>query len=49
VAKKNSIIIRKTARKRRAKMSLEELFAGYKGKYICEEWNAGKPVGKEVW
>ena len=49
VADKNTIIIKKAARKRRAKKSLEELFAGYTGNYKCEELDTGKPVGKEVW
>ena len=48
-AENDSIIIRKAARKRRARKSLEELFANYKGKYKSEEWDTGKPVGKEVW
>ena len=48
-AENDLIIIKKATRKRWAKKSLEELFAGYKGKYICEEWKTGKPVGKEVW
>ena len=43
------IIIKKATRKRRAKKSLEELFANYKGEYVCAEWDTGKPVGKEVW
>ena len=45
----DSIIIKKASRKRRARKSLEELFVNYKGKYKCEEWDTGKPVGKEVW
>ncbi|MCL2138551.1 MAG: AbrB/MazE/SpoVT family DNA-binding domain-containing protein [Treponema sp.] len=45
----DSIIIKKVSRKRRAKNSLEKLFADYTGDYKCEEWNTGKPVGKEVW
>jgi len=49
VAENDSIIIKKATRKRRAKKSLEELFAYYKGDYKCEEWDTGKPVGKEVW
>ena len=49
IGKNDSIIIKKASRKRRAKKSLDELFANYKGKYTCEEWDTGKPVGKEVW
>ena len=48
-ADNNSIIIKKTTRKRRAKMSLEERFKNYSGNYQCTEWDTGKPVGKEVW
>ena len=49
VAENDLIIIKKATRKRRARKSLEELFANYTGKYKCEEWDTGKPVGKEVW
>jgi len=45
----DSIIIRKAVRKRRAKKSLEELFANYDGDYQCEEIDWGPPVGNEVW
>ena len=45
----SSIIIKKATRKRRAIRSLDELFSNYTGNYKCEEWNTGKPVGKEVW
>ena len=48
-AENNSIIIKKTTRKRRAKKSIEERFINYTGNYICTEWDTGKPVGKEVW
>ena len=48
-ADNNSIIIKKTTRKRRAKMSLEERFKNYIGNYQCTEWDTGKPVGKEIW
>ena len=46
---KDSIIIKRAARKRRAKKSIDELFKDYKGKYKCEELSSGRPVGKEVW
>ena len=49
VAENSSIIIKKATRKRRAKKSLEELFANYTGKYKCKEWDTGKSAGKEVW
>ena len=49
VAENSSIVIRKATRKHRAKKSLEELFANYTGNYKCEEWDTGKPIGKEVW
>ncbi len=48
-AESESIIIRKAARKRRAKRSLEERFEGYSGDYQCVEWDTGKPVGREEW
>ena len=48
VAENNSIIIKKAARKRRAKKSLEERFENYTGDYQCTEWDTGKPVGMEV-
>ncbi len=49
IAQSESIIIRKAARKRRAKKSLEERFDGYSGDYQCSEWDTGEPRGKEVW
>ena len=49
IAESESIIIRKATRKRRAKKSLEERFEGYSGAYQCEEWDTGKPVGREEW
>jgi len=45
----DSIIIKKTTRKRRAKISLEERFANYTGDYQCVEYDWGKPMGNEVW
>ena len=44
-----SIIIKKAARKRYAKISLEERFKDYSGEYKCEECDWGPPVGNEVW
>ena len=44
-----SIVINKAARKRRAKISLEERFSGYDRDYSCEEYDWGSPVGREVW
>jgi len=44
-----SIIVKKAAKKRRAKVSLEERFKDYKGDYQCKEYDWGGPVGKEVW
>lgn len=29
--------------------TLEERIAEYQGDYRCNEWDTGKPVGKEVW
>ena len=49
IAENDVIIIKKTTRKRRAKKSLEERFKDYDGDYQCEEYDWGKPVGKEVW
>jgi antitoxin MazE len=45
----DSIVIKKTTRKRRAKKSLEERFENYTGDYQCAEYDWGEPVGKEVW
>ena len=46
---KDLIIIKKAARKRRAKRSLEDRFENYTGDYQCTEYDWGKPTGKEVW
>jgi antitoxin MazE len=48
-AESNSITIKKTERKRRAKKSIEERFENYTGDYKCEEYDWGKPVGREFW
>ena len=45
----NSIVIKKAARKRRAKMSLEERFENYNGDYECIEYDWGVPSGREFW
>jgi len=45
----DSIIIKKTSRKRRAKKSLEERFRNYNGNYELKEAGWGKPAGKEFW
>lgn len=29
--------------------TLKERFASYTGNYQTEEWDTGKPVGKEIW
>jgi len=44
-----TIIIKKTNRRRRAKKSLKERFENYAGNYNCTEHDWGKPAGKEVW
>ena len=49
MAEDDYIIIKKTARRRRARKSLEERFEGYTGNYQCEELDWGAPVGKERW
>ena len=59
-ANNDSIIIKKAARKRRAKKSLEERLENYYQKpleeiladeslYTPTEYDWGEPVGKEVW
>ena len=48
-AESDSIVIRKTTRKRRAKKSLEERFENYTGDYQCVELDWGEAVGREVW
>jgi len=45
----DSIVIKKTARKRRAKKSLEERFRNYDGNHVLKEADWGKPAGKEFW
>ena len=45
----DSIVIKKTTRKRRAKKSLEERFENYDGDYQCAEYDWGEPVENEVW
>jgi antitoxin component of MazEF toxin-antitoxin module len=48
ITENDMIIIKKGARKRRAKKSLEERFENYAGDYQCTEYDWGKPEGKEV-
>ena len=45
----DSIVIKKSTRKRRARKSLSERFENFSGDYQCAECDWGKPVGKEVW
>jgi len=46
----DSIVIKKAARKRRAKKSLDERFENYDGEFFeFEEIDWGKPVGREYW
>jgi len=45
----DSIVIKKTTKKRRAKKSLDERFEKYDGNYQCSEYEWGEPVGREVW
>ena len=45
----DSIVIKKSTRKRRSKKSLEKRFDNYTGDYECMEYDWGKPMGKEVW
>ena len=49
VTENDSSLLRKATRKRRAKKNLDERFLNYTGNFQCSEWDAGKPVGKEVW
>ncbi|MCL2361598.1 MAG: AbrB/MazE/SpoVT family DNA-binding domain-containing protein [Defluviitaleaceae bacterium] len=49
VAEPDFIVIKKAAKTRRAKKSLEERFKDYTGDYQCTEANWGAPVGNEVW
>lgn len=48
IAKNNSLIIKKLEPKR-AHKTLKERLAGFNGEYSFEEWDTGRPVGKEVW
>ena len=41
-----SIVITPTNRRHK---TLKERIAGYDGKYPSNEWDTGKPKGKEVW
>ena len=43
------ILITKSTRRPRATVSLDELFKDYTGDYLPEEYDWGKPVGREVW
>jgi len=45
----DDIVIKKAARIRRAKKSLDERFDNYAGEFKCYEYDWGKPVGKEDW
>ena len=49
IAESNSIVIRKTTRRRRANKSLEERFANYTGGHTYTEYDWGEPAGNEVW
>jgi len=48
-AENDTIVIKKTARKRRAKVSLAERFENYTGDYQCIEYDWGPDVGLERW
>ena len=49
VTEKDTIIIRKATRRRRANKSLEERFENYSESHIFTEYDWGEPVGNEVW
>ena len=44
-AENDCIIIRRADKKHK---TLEERLAGFTDDYICDEWDTGKPQGKEV-
>lgn len=45
----DSIVIRKTTETaKRSYPSLSERFSRYTGDYVPEEWDVGKPMGKEL-
>jgi len=48
VTENDNIVIKKTAEKRPHK-TLKERLEGFDGEYVFEEWDTGKPVGREVW
>ena len=35
--------------KEKKELTLEDIFKGYDGDYVAEEFDWGSPVGKEVW
>ena len=43
----DSIVIKKAMPSK--KLTLDDIFAGYNGNDECEEFDWGKPVGREVW
>jgi Growth regulator len=45
-AEKDCITIRRANKKHK---KLEERLSGYKENHHCDEWDTGKPHGKEVW
>lgn len=45
---KDDIIIKKVT-KRQDKLNLADIFKGYEGEYVPEDFDWGSPVGKEVW
>ena len=49
IAENDSIVIKKTTRKRRASKSLKERFANSDVDHKFSEYDWGEPVGKEVW
>ena len=49
VVENETIVIKKAVRKHRAKVSLAERFENYTGDYQPEEYDWGKPVGREYW
>ena len=48
VTENDRIVIKKTDGKRPHK-TLKERLEGFEGEYVFEEWDTGKPVGREVW
>ena len=49
ITTENDNIIIKKIGETRPHRTFEERIAGFKGEYMAEEWDTGKPVGNEEW